>query len=566
MNLSETKVWKVVCTFGSTALFGVLLCLAVEARAALQELSAEFYRGDGSLADPTKNSRGEMLTEQHYIYFQHSADGQPGQTSRVTVPDGFKLDNINLANVWTTWSGVAGLDDSCAVTLVGSPSKLWLQDWKYPTIEAGRTLTLDGVRIEQTNMLDFAQLSGGLKLDGRLLMKNGSAYKATSPGMYSTAGATGELTVKDSDLEFFSFAPDADAKLRLLSGTLTAPRWTIGTGCFQTNVQIRNAQVRVNANLTHPSFFPSGTNGLFECLLVSDNSFTPVLSQGEQIALRGKAMATNNTGATVSKCILTNDVAFYGRGTLNTGYLRVMNGKTADFDLANLELGYRIDAMANPDGVTDAPNVNFRNGINLRMYDTRPGGTRAVDFSIPVDFYGPVTLDSRDIYSYAVRSLSFNHTLSFHDRSSVEYRGNVTVGYRLQPVRYGRYAVADDSTLTESDYNTSAPCWRRTHDYVLGRNAVHNVTTYEEVVEATGEVSVDPTAKLIAGVPANVGNDLYPLFCSLSGRPLGCTLAVQNEAEGCSIKWVGGCAYYSNGLKDYGGKTTMGSWLGAEDG
>ena len=121
MNLSETKVGKGVCTFGPTVLFGVLLCLAVDARAALSEFGAEFYRGDGSLADPAKNSRGEMLTEQHYIYFQHSADGQPGQTSRVTVPDGFKLDNINLANVWTTWSGVAGLDDSCAVTLVGSP-------------------------------------------------------------------------------------------------------------------------------------------------------------------------------------------------------------------------------------------------------------------------------------------------------------------------------------------------------------------------------------------------------------------------------------------------------------
>ena len=492
-------------------------------------------------------------------------------TSRVTVPDGSRLNTLSLANPWTTWTGVAGLDDSCAVTLVGSPSKLWLQDWKYQNVAEGRALTMEGVKVESANMLEAAQSTGGLTLSGRLLMKNGSGWKETAPGMYSTVGAKGELTVKDSDLEFFSFVPSIDATMRFFSGSLRTSRFSTGMHSAQTNVQVRNAQLHVNADIRSVAYFPSGKDGLYDHIGVSDYSFQPTLAGGEQIALRGRTQATNNTGATVSKMNLTNDVAFYGRGTLNVGNIRVTNGRTADFDLENVEIGYRIcEALANPDGTTDAPLVRFHNGVNIKMYDNRDGQSkRTPDISATVGFYGNTTIDIHDIYTGTLGKTSFNHKLRFYDRSGVEFRGGTIeyVGFCGVPVRFSRYALGDDTSIEERDYNWNVPCWRRTHAFTLGKNAIQKSATYEVVVEVAGDdIEVDPTATLIAGMQSDIKTDVWPVFCSLAKGPLGCTVQVSKEWEGASIKWVGGCAYYSTGTKDYGGATTQGRWLGAEDG
>lgn len=520
--------------------------------------------GDGYLFDTTMWTYGSALpTPNDNVWFTHGTYFTPvgERSSRVTLPSEVQIVQLLLSEPNNDWTGVAGVQDTCPVTLVG-PSTLMLQDLRYSGTTDGRDLAFENVDVVFTNYQDNLQTDGGWRVYGRSLWRDSSLTMTNRP-MYFTAGAGSEFVLDNSTILIDKGTFSANARHIFKSGDYRALR--ASSTLTATNVQVRGAHLHAPENCYAKEWFPSETNGLLEVTSVSDYSFQPTLVGGEKIALRGKLMATNNTSATVSKFTLTNSVAIYGRGTINASTQRMTTGYYYDFDVANLEIGYRLTSISNKAFYAMYPSVRFRNGVSFRAYDTRPGGNRNFDIAIPVDLYGHVSFDSRDIYTGVLRKLSQGSLLlAFQHRSGLEYHGFIEEGIGYVPVRFARYDIGDSTTVTNKTASYgSVSCRRRTHSFHMGAGAKIQNPDYDQIIEVTGEVDVDPTASIMVEVNSP-GNNVYPLFSSLHDGPIPCTVGVPFPTEGCSVKWVGGSAYYSTGLATY--TVRDGYWNGSEDG
>ena len=531
--------------------------------------------GDGAWSSAGKWLNGVPTAESPaQAFFAHGTNFSPSgeRTSYVTMPPDAYVVQLGIGEPGAEVAGLT-FPDSCAVTFKG-PSTLHMQTRRYSSIHTGRELNLDGVDMVFDDYSGTGGDYGGLTISGRLCLKN-SSLLSPSVRDYLAVGATARIVLDNSDLVAVDSSLVSGTTLLLKSGTAVFGTTYHGNDLYQTNVIVRDADVSFGAlvNCCSADWLPCGTNGVLRLNKPGDSStslFQPKIVPDALFVMNGKLMMTNCptywTWATLS-----NNCTIAGRGMINTATLRVKKDVTVDFHMPT----YGIFRDINAYGSGDTPTINFRNGGVFKMFDPRPGDSNneVMAISTPVNFYGSVVFDYMDVYKGKKKRTTQNNFVPlFNDRSGVEYRNATSVvnSFGKVPVRFSHFRIGDGVTVTERNSNFSLWCYRRTHEFSIGENSVYtnaDFTYARSVIDANGKVEADPSARLcVFGGKPSEETGVIPMFLSLADGPLPFTLNAANPREGYSVRWVGGCAYYSNGTKNYGTSALDGYWIGAESG
>lgn len=364
-----------------------------------------------------------------------------------------------------------------------------------------------------------------------------------------------------------------DVRLLFKSGTFDYVTTGSGTSFASPNALVRDGRISClsTATCTAKEWFPAGTNGLLLiCGNDGDENLVPKLAKGDHVCLRGTFMTTNH----VANCIrasFTNDCVVYGRGTLDTGFVYLRPGAKVSFDLDTFVLARRFAEVGA--AIADTPTeLSFRNGTTIGYRAAANDSANYIHEKsyIVANFYGNLTLDAWDRQRNAASTFrmygSGRRCYNLMERSSVTFkRGQVDACYVRKPVRFARYEVGENASVQEMDSGFSTPTDLRTHDLKIGANATWKAYGPGMVLDANGDVDIDPSATIEVPMPTNPENAVSPVYLSILGEKPSCTVTCTGMKDGYVLQWVGGCAYYSKpGEIAYTQDETF--WTGATSG
>lgn len=525
--------------------------------------------GDGEWADASKWSVSPTASQD--VYFAHGGGFSPSgeRASVVTVSGSVYMRRLLLDEFQGSWSGEIGSWDTCPVTFVG-PGTLCISDRPYSGGSSnGRDVHFKDIAVVMTNHLDASGDVSYIAFRGHTLWKN-SSFSTTAASLYLMNGA--DFVLDNVDFDFKRLYMQSDIRLLFKSGTFKYITTASGTSFSCPNVDIRDGAIKSlgGVTCTAKEWLPSGTNGL---LFIDSGdgamNLEPTLAKGDKVRLRGTFMSTNS----VSSCIrasFTNDCTVYGRGALLTGFVNVRPGVKVDFDLGEIVLARRFwYNNVTPDVAAE---LNFRNGTLFGCWSARNDATTAsyVKTDILANFYGDLVMDAwdrrRDIATTFSMRNGTTRCYNMQERSGIVFkRGTVEGAYLRKPVRFARYVLGEGVTVKELDYGASTPTDLRTHYLKIGANASWSALSYGQVLDANGEVEIDPSATITVPLNPSITDDtVEPVFVSLLDEKPDCTFQYTNQKAGFEVKWVGGCGYYTSGNRTYG--VSNGRWTGSSSG
>lgn len=503
--------------------------------------------GEGDWSDPAQWST--LPTVESVVYFAHGMGYVPEgeRPSIVNVLGSVYVNRILLQEYNAGWKGEVGSWDTCSVTYRG-PGTLYLSEKGQSGSDTGRDMHFENIAVVMTNHLDQAGDPASLILRGHSIWKN-SSFRSTASTFYMSTGA--DVVLDNVTFDFKRLAMANDVRLLFKSGTFDYTTTGSGTYLASPNVLVRDARIRCfdDVTCTAKEFLPATTNGLlFVCGRDGSKNLVLALAKGDHVCLRGTYMATNH----VSNCIrsaFTNDCTVYGRGTLDTGFVYVSPGAKVSFDLDTFVLARRFaeDGAAIADTPTE---LNFRNGTTIGYRAAANDSANYIHEKsyIRANFYGNLTLDAWDRQRDAASTFrmygSQRRCYNMMERSSVTFRrGQVDACYLRKPVRFARYEVGENASVLEMDSSNSTPTDLRTHDLKIGANATWKAYGNGMVLDANGDVDIDPSATIELPMPTAAAT-FAPVFLSISGEKPACTFKCTGMQPGYEVRWVGGCAYY----------------------
>lgn len=525
--------------------------------------------GDGSWSDSSMWSALPPASEDAYFAHGSGFSPQGERASVVSVTGSVYIRRILLSEYSGSWTGELGSWDTCPVTFKG-PGTIYLSEkGSGPGSSAGRDMHFEDITIVMTNHLDASGDAGNFIIRGHSIWKN-SSFRSTASTFSLSSGA--DVVMDGVDFDFKRLTMASNIRLLFKTGTFTYDTTGSGTLFGSPYADIRDGQIRCTstAMCTAKEWLPSGTNGLLAITgRDGDLNLEPALAKGDKVCLRGTFMSTNHVDSCI-RSAFTNDCVVYGRGTLSTGFVFLRPGVKVDFDIRDFVLARRF---AEDGAASETPTeLNFRNGTLIGYWgssnDVQPYSHEKS--YIRANFYGDLVMDAwdrrRDVATKFVMGAGTRRCYNMQERSGIVFkRGTVDAAYLRKPVRFARYVVGDGVTVKELDYNYSTPTDLRTHDLKIGANASWSALSYGQVLDANGEVEIDPSATITVPLNPKITDDtVEPVFVSLLDEKPDCTFQYTNQKAGFEVKWVGGCGYYTSGNRTYG--VSNGRWTGSSSG
>jgi hypothetical protein len=114
------------------------------------------------------------------------------------------------------------------------------------------------------------------------------------------------------------------------------------------------------------------------------------------------------------------------------------------------------------------------------------------------------------------------------------------------PRRFEAYEIGEEMEVNQrnSDYSVSSAL--RVRDFKMAAGSSYKSGQQNQEIEAIGEVSIDPSAKIVHTSYNTSNNGCWPAFRSLEPEPPTANLSLSSMPDGYSLRWVGGSAFYAN--------------------
>lgn len=457
------------------------------------------------------------------------------------------------------------------------PARLFLNDRNFHDLDTGSTVIFENVDVIVTNHYpETATGTGSMRFWGDVTFRGGgfrfSKYSTGSQDLNISSG--GKLTITDGAfVQSQYFTHNATTGIYIDNGTFqvrgsyysdfTSPNLVINNGLFLSEGTYPRFWTK--------GFIPKGTNGLAISSFPTYYVFRPDLVEGEKIPWRGTVAATNvaDSGDTAPQTSFTNAVTFYGRGKF-VGSRVVFSGKEGryDFDLSHFVIGRRIES-----GSTVQPDVYFHDVV-LGTFSGNVGRTAAGwDYSSSprLHFCGRTVFDFNNL---TVPEHKAKHTMAkdkifFGPRSRLTIKGDCVVNsaYASLPRLMDGIEFSGGAAVTNLTSDSSIAMPFRTTDFTLGSGSSLMTSEYDIYVEALGDVSIAPDAKIVCTPYKSPGNHCWAAFVSLSEESYPDNVSMASLPSGCSLRWVGGTAFIANDvdITDYL-KNAYGFWVDGQEG
>jgi len=524
----------------------ILTALAVVSVVSLAEAyESTYWRGNsGVWSEGTNWSKGCEPNADSFVWLDPSQYSPSGnRPSTITLDKDVYLYRLYAQGNNPAATGV----DPNPVTIQG-PANLYLSVSAYHQFHADRDITFDHVDVILTNHQQIAVGGSGFFAYGDVTFKGGS-LTAMQNGKGLEVGNSGSFTLTDGARARVCYLThNPMSGFYILDGTfihdgglnkndVITPNFYVGNGSFIGAPDLR---------LWTKGAIPSHSNAYISVNFPNYNIVQPPLSAGEILPWRGTLVVTNcvSSGDTPPQCTFTNTASFYGRGIFRGCRIYGNAGKTLDFDLRRVDIGYQ----------TEGATFNFYD-TTFGAFSGRQGGVSTDSgFNSLTRLFGATTIDLTNMSypddpSKRMSFASSTRTLCPQERASIHFKGNGTAVLQCRdwPKRLRAYTLGANASVTQKDANSSLSTPARTLDFALGANAVYESKQHNMTVEALGSVTIDPTATLVQTVYTSPGNACWPVFCSVEDIPQKPNVTISNGLpSGCTLRWVGGCAFFAN--------------------
>ena len=558
--------------YGSAA--GLLCSLVVVAGACGAHAQDIMYvNGTSGSWDDGGNYSGGKAPGANDMFWYNTSRFSPGGNRSVTL----SLDG-KTHFLWRFYmdmgSASAAEADPSPLTIQG-PGTLNIQaeGSLYHQIAYGREVTFDHVDLVITNHLGKTTKGGGLIPSGRITVRGGR-IEATDNGSYvSVSGDKGALVVEDGgEVDTRRLSVSGSGSVELRESTLRFRDFDANYGDVQTpNLRIgansRFLSLNTTARYWTKGIIPSETNSLVVVNHSGYFSVRPPLSAGEKLAWRGALVVTNSAPSidTSPQTVFTNSVCIYGRGRLSSCNLRFASDLVSDVDLSRVDIGDFIGSSVYENPAT----VNFRDAtIGLFRGNkgaTSPGWSAA---NVRLCIFGRTTFDFVDpaAPSASVGRTDATGTLYMKERSSLSVCGGGTYTQAIEemPTRLESYEIGEGMSVVQRNSDYSVGTALRVRDFKMGPNSSYASGQHSQEIEAFGDVSIAPSAAIVHAA-YNASNDsCWPAFRSLEPEPPTKNLSLTAMPANYSLYWVGGSAFYANGVDITSGfVNSYGYWLDA---
>lgn len=533
--------------------------------AVLPVMAKNWLGGDGNWSDTTKWQGGTMPLTDEMVYITHGTKFNP-QQERASV---INLDeDAYVHRLYVAEESGAGIDtsvpDSCRVVFSGLGS-LYLKDMTSQ-VSVGRELVFKDVDVIFTNHSGSSVGNGRLSVNGNVTFDGGSLSMKDNASALAI-DPTGRFIVKNgAAVEFVRAIWGAQGAMRLYDGSLRFSR--NDNSVTMEDVIVENAEVvsACSAAFNTLSFLPREAGGVLDIQASGYHTLEPTSAPEYPVPLRGTLYVTNcpPSGDTSPQVAFKeDDFSLYGRGKLYAPILQLSQGHSLDLDLAEVNIGHSLRTVESGGGAV----YNFHD-VTLGSFDGTLGHTGnswSVTRSPLLNFFGESGFDVSDRFGSASYALSIPAVM--HPRSGIRVTGGNgeagSVAFSLAQIApvFTQLSVEKNTTMTISE-GSSVPNIMRVRDLKLAAGTTVSIKYPGSPISVLGEVEMEPTARIKLTSDAAPGNAAYPLFCSLDEKPQG-VFSLGNAPSGCTIKWVGGTAYYStSSFQPYDYSQAYGYWLG----
>lgn len=394
---------------------------------------------------------------------------------------------------------------------------------------------------------------------GKTVFRNGATWSYEYGNNYGGTHAPGaSLTVDDATVRFFAYSFTPGSKVTVKNGGKLGWDRSFVTEAYAKNYWGVDWNV-IDGDISHAwlgcytaGFFPkrSGT------LNTSGKFVKPYNPRDAKWRLGGTAEITGAGGN--SLLYTTNNATIYGRGVLHTYGFGGAAGTTNVYDLSEISHFRGSDNNAvsyflgdthfrcTPEGSSLAPKMGLGADSHWRgenVFHCSANGT-AAHWSVSTP-----------------KSVSRDTAFRFVEGVAGD-TAKQDVSLSLPVFRFGALELGDNvlAQLRPRYYHAV-----HTHDFTMGKNSSLDTLYDFNFVRALGEVSVDPTAKIIVpcGASRAAGAAPAPFFCALDEIPDG-VVQPKTVTEGNFVSRVGGCCFYWDGT--YAPTAADYTWNGSADG